>query len=83
MTENNGSQKGHIMPTEPQKEKDPQPGKVPIYIDGRKYHPEGDKLTGNVTRGDQTTESRDARRRRDRRRCARHADIGRQGDRAG
>lgn len=29
-----------------QKTKDPKPGKVPIYIDGAKYHPEGDKLTG-------------------------------------
>lgn len=26
--------------------KNPKPGKVPIYIDGVKYHPEGDKLTG-------------------------------------
>jgi len=29
-----------------QRTKDPKPGKVPIYIDGVKYHPEGDKLTG-------------------------------------
>ena len=29
-----------------QKTKDPKSGKVPIYIDGTKYHPEGDKLTG-------------------------------------
>lgn len=50
MTENNSSQKEHTMPTEPQKEKDPQPGRVPIYIDGRKYHPEGDKLTGTQLR---------------------------------
>lgn len=28
------------------KAKDPKPGKTPIYIDGAKYHPEGDKLTG-------------------------------------
>lgn len=31
---------------EAQKTKDPKPGKVPIYIDGTKYHPEGGKLTG-------------------------------------
>ncbi len=28
------------------KTKAPKPGKVPIYIDGTKYHPEGGKLTG-------------------------------------
>lgn len=32
------------------KAKDPKPGKTPIYIDGAKYHPEGDKLTGSQLR---------------------------------
>lgn len=31
---------------ETQKTKDPKLGKTPIYIDGTKYHPDGDKLTG-------------------------------------
>lgn len=31
---------------EAEKSKNPKPGKTPIYIDGTKYHPEGDKLTG-------------------------------------
>jgi hypothetical protein len=31
---------------ETQKIKDPKPGKVPIYIDGTKYHPAAHKLTG-------------------------------------
>jgi hypothetical protein len=35
---------------ETQKTKDPKPGKIPIYIDGTKYHPEGDKLTGAQVR---------------------------------
>lgn len=30
--------------------KDPKPGKTPIYIDGTKYHPVGDKLTGAEVR---------------------------------
>ncbi len=31
---------------ETHKTKDPKRGKTPIYIDGTRYHPEGDKLTG-------------------------------------
>lgn len=50
MTENNSSRNGRTVSTETQKEKDPKPGKVPIYIDGTKYHPEGDKLTGTQLR---------------------------------
>lgn len=38
------------MALETQKSKDPKPGKVPIYIDGTKYHPEADKLTGTQLR---------------------------------
>ena len=38
------------MSLETQKTKDPKPGKVPIYIDGTKYHPEGDKLSGTQLR---------------------------------
>lgn len=34
------------MSSEDLKVKDPKPGKVPIYIDGTKFHPAGDKLTG-------------------------------------
>jgi len=30
--------------------KDPKPKKVPIFIDGTKYHPEADKLTGTQLR---------------------------------
>ena len=45
MNENdNAEQNGRSMPTE--KTKDPKPGKVPIYIDGTKYHHEGHQLTG-------------------------------------
>lgn len=32
------------------KMKDPKPGKTPIYIDGTKYHLQGDKLTGTQLR---------------------------------
>jgi hypothetical protein len=38
------------MSLDTQKTKDPKPGKVPIYIDGTKYHPEGAKLTGTQLR---------------------------------
>lgn len=38
------------MSMDTQKAKDPKPGKVPIYIDGTKYHPEGDQLTGTQLR---------------------------------
>lgn len=38
------------MTLETQKTRDPKPGKVPIYIDGTKYHPEGDKLSGTQLR---------------------------------
>lgn len=34
------------MSQDTMKAKDPKSGKVPIYIDGTKYHPEGNKLTG-------------------------------------
>lgn len=45
MNENdNAQQNGRNVATE--KAKDPKPGKVPIYIDGTKYHPEGQTLTG-------------------------------------
>ncbi|GAB2731716.1 hypothetical protein [Nocardioides pakistanensis] len=45
MNENdNAEQNGRSVSTE--KAKDPKSGKVPIYIDGTKYHPEGNKLTG-------------------------------------
>jgi hypothetical protein len=38
------------MSQDTMKVKDPKPGKTPIYIDGAKYHPEGDKLTGSQLR---------------------------------
>ena len=45
MNENdNAEQNGRSMDTE--KTKGEKPGKVLIYIDGMKYHPSGDKLTG-------------------------------------
>ena len=50
MTENQTSQNGRPMSMETHTAKDPKPGKVPIYIDGMKYHPEGDKLTGTQLR---------------------------------
>ncbi len=50
MTENDNSENGRTVSMETQKGKDPKPGKVPIYIDGSKYHPEGDKLTGTQLR---------------------------------
>ena len=34
------------MSTEIESVKSPHSGKTPIYIDGTKYHPEGDKPTG-------------------------------------
>ncbi|NYI43797.1 hypothetical protein BJ993_000877 [Nocardioides aromaticivorans] len=34
------------MSQDTKKAKDSTSGKTPIYIDGTKYHPEGDKLTG-------------------------------------
>lgn len=34
------------MSQDTMKAKDSTSGKTPIYIDGTKYHPEGDKLTG-------------------------------------
>ncbi|WP_193614140.1 multiubiquitin domain-containing protein [Nocardioides lijunqiniae] len=40
----NTEQNGRSVSTE--NAKDQKPGKVPIYIDGTKYHPEGSKLTG-------------------------------------
>ncbi|TCC38887.1 hypothetical protein [Kribbella speibonae] len=50
MTENDTPQNGRTASVETQKAKNPKPGKVPIYIDGTKYHPEGDKLTGTQLR---------------------------------
>jgi hypothetical protein len=38
------------MTQSPQGSKDSKPGKVPIYIDGTKYHPDGDKLSGTHLR---------------------------------
>lgn len=34
------------MAQDTQKSNDRKPGKIPIYIDGAKYHAEGDRLTG-------------------------------------
>lgn len=45
MNENdNVGQDGRGVATE--KTKAPKPGRVPIYVDGTKYHPSGDRLTG-------------------------------------
>jgi hypothetical protein len=44
------TQEGRLMSLETQKTQDPKPGKVPIYIDGTKYHPEGGKLSGTQIR---------------------------------
>ena len=38
------------MSTETQTTKDPKPGKVPIYIDGTKYHAPARELTGAQVR---------------------------------
>lgn len=40
----NAEQNGRSVATE--ETTGPKPGKVPIYIDGTKYHPSGDKFTG-------------------------------------
>lgn len=46
MTEDNTPQNGRDSTMETQKRQGLNRGKVPIYIDGTKYHPEVDKLTG-------------------------------------
>lgn len=38
------------MPQDTMKAKDSTSGKTPIYIDGAKYHPEGETLTGGQLR---------------------------------
>lgn len=50
MTEDNTPQNARPTSMDTQNARDLKPGKTPIYIDGTKYHPEGDKLTGTQLR---------------------------------